>query len=143
MLDPRRQVTRFGELLPISEMGQKLKSWMRAYVFRFAPETGHRSMRSARPESANNGQMATPWLCEILLIELLQHFDECSQSRPQMAMARVIQKQTGDRRAPVVQNMACKSATGQFEPPDDAGPKDRPTPRSRHPRSFRKAPLAL
>ena len=38
-----------------SEMGQNRKSSMRANVFRFAPESGHRAMQSACPFRANNG----------------------------------------------------------------------------------------
>jgi hypothetical protein len=53
MLAPRRQVTRFGELLPISEMGQKAKYSLRRDVFRFAPESGHRAMQSGCPFRAN------------------------------------------------------------------------------------------
>ena len=40
-------------------MGQKRKSSMRGYVFRFAPESGHRAMQSACPFGANNGSGAS------------------------------------------------------------------------------------
>src|SRR6266576_3043813 len=42
-----------------SEMGQNRKSSMRANVFRFAPESGHRAMQSACPFRARNGSEAT------------------------------------------------------------------------------------
>jgi hypothetical protein len=37
----------------MSELGQNRKSSMRAHVFRFAPESGHRAMQSACPFGAD------------------------------------------------------------------------------------------
>src|SRR5258707_12296959 len=37
-------------------LGQNRKSSMRAYVFRFAPESGHRAMQSACPFRAKSGR---------------------------------------------------------------------------------------
>src|ERR1700687_73016 len=52
------------EILPASQalefshsLGQNRKSSMRAYVFRFAPESGHRAMQSACPFRAITGLM--------------------------------------------------------------------------------------
>jgi hypothetical protein len=71
----------------------------------------------------NNGQMATPWLYEILLIELLQHFGECSQSRPQMAMARIIKKQTAVEGHQSSETWLANPLQVNLSP-DDAGAKD-------------------
>jgi hypothetical protein len=38
---------------PMSQMGQKLKSSMGAYVFRSAPNNGHRATTAACPKSAS------------------------------------------------------------------------------------------
>jgi hypothetical protein len=39
----------------MSELGQKAKFSLRANVFRFAPESGHRALQSAYLFRANNG----------------------------------------------------------------------------------------
>ena len=44
----------------MSESGQNRKSSMRANVFRYAPESGHRAMQSACPFRANNGSHGFP-----------------------------------------------------------------------------------
>ena len=43
---------------PMSLMGQNRKSSMRAYVFRFAPKSGHCATESACPFRANNGSQS-------------------------------------------------------------------------------------
>jgi hypothetical protein len=46
-----------------SDVGQNPKSSMGAYVFRFAPGSGHRAMQAARPSRANKRHWtATPQL---------------------------------------------------------------------------------
>ncbi len=44
----------------MSEPGQNRKSSMRAYVFRFVPESGHRAMQSACPFRAISGSHSIP-----------------------------------------------------------------------------------
>ena len=44
---------------PMSQLGQKRKSSIRAHVFRCSPNNGHRSTRSACPFHANTGSRRT------------------------------------------------------------------------------------
>ena len=52
----RRGATRARGVIT-SELGQNRISSLRGYVFRFAPESGHRAMRSACPFRATTGLM--------------------------------------------------------------------------------------
>jgi hypothetical protein len=54
----------------MSEMGQKAKYSRRADVFRFTPKTGHRSMQSACPKSANRRHRACTPLANFLSEDL-------------------------------------------------------------------------
>ena len=54
---------------------------MRANVFRFAPESGHRAMQSARPKSAINGSGQGKGLFDHLIGAGEDHWRNCNPQR--------------------------------------------------------------
>src|SRR5467141_2649446 len=64
----------------MSAPGPNRKSSMRANVFRFAPDSGHCSMRSACLKRATKGLTLTWLLWERMLAEEPQHFPRCVRS---------------------------------------------------------------
>src|SRR5580692_7913655 len=58
-----------GQFPALSEsaVGQNRKSSMRAYVFRYAPESGHRAMQSAGPFRANSCHYPTAYTSAVAI----------------------------------------------------------------------------